>query len=494
MKKLLAFFTILCSFFIIQNVEAGTLSWKNFKRISSNTFEFYLEASDLDLNYVSGTWEISHGKIIDITMHDGWINKSGINNTFYYYRNGIKKGNYKIATVKIRLTSDSKTSINYLKMGTHTCYQDAQKNYFDPNGNITDENGYKSSCFSSDATLSSLAISDGVLTPNFESHIENYQATVDNSVTQVSFLPILTNSKAKIISGKTCNLSVGINTCQIITEAENGTRKTYTVKVTRKNQEEEKPNASSDATLKSLTISHGNLFPEFRPSVNIYSTHVENKIDSITFTPILNHNKAKILSNNTCELKVGENICQIVVEAENKKQNIYKIYVTREKDENNDEIQNDTTIKDLIVKNGILKEEFDLNKKEYTIDIDEDTDVVILQYTFQANNLNYTIPFEIKENTTYIELIIHSLNNQKTDTYRFNLNKIKKDEDNTPSTPDNKPEEKPTTPDTKPSIKEDEIDNPQTGILFNSKTLIVLAILAIIGILCFKKKNIIPKL
>ena len=69
MKKRIIFLLFISLFLTMKNVNAGTLSWKNATQLSSNTFEFYLEASDLNLNYVSGIWEIENGKIIDITMN-----------------------------------------------------------------------------------------------------------------------------------------------------------------------------------------------------------------------------------------------------------------------------------------------------------------------------------------------------------------------------------------------------------------------------------------
>ena len=119
MKKRIIFLLFISLFLTMKNVNAGTLSWKNATQLSSNTFEFYLEASDLNLNYVSGIWEIENGKIIDITMNDGWINKTGNNNTFYYVHDGIKSGNYKIATIKIVLWSRGHHSMNCVKGSQH---------------------------------------------------------------------------------------------------------------------------------------------------------------------------------------------------------------------------------------------------------------------------------------------------------------------------------------------------------------------------------------
>jgi len=215
MKKRIIFLLFISLFLTMKNVNAGTLSWKNATQLSSNTFEFYLEASDLNLNYVSGIWEIENGKIIDITMNDGWINKTGNNNTFYYVHDGIKSGNYKIATIKIELVADGKTKINQIDMGSNKCLKDSYANYFSPSGTIINEQDYKKVCLSNDASLKNLILSDGTLSPSFQSNITNYTTTVSYQVNQLRYTPILNNQKAKIISKNSCDLQVGSNQCEI---------------------------------------------------------------------------------------------------------------------------------------------------------------------------------------------------------------------------------------------------------------------------------------
>lgn len=372
----------------MKNVNAGTLSWKNATQLSSNTFEFYLEASDLNLNYVSGIWEIENGKIIDITMNDGWINKTGNNNTFYYVHDGIKSGNYKIATIKIELVADGKTKINQIDMGSNKCLKDSYANYFSPSGTIINEQDYKKVCLSNDASLKNLILSDGTLSPSFQSNITNYTTTVSYQVNQ------------------------------------------------------------------------------------------------LRYTPILNNQKAKIISENHCSLVVGENVCKIIVEAEDKSQKTYMIYVTRESEKTNETINNDTSIRDLTIENGILTEEFDPKQKEYTIEIDESVKTITLKYTMNANNISYTIPVVIDKNNLSYDLVITSLNNQHKNQYHFNFVVKQKEENNPPSDSEPNP----------PINNEDEIDNPQTGILLNKKTILSLLLLLIIASICLKKKNIINKI
>ena len=95
---------------------------------------------------------------------------------------------------------------------------------------------------SSDATLSSLSISPGSLSPSFSSSTTSYSASVSNSVTSVAVSASKNHSGASVSVSGTSDLSVGANTVYITVTAEDGsTQKTYTITVTR-------AAASSDST------------------------------------------------------------------------------------------------------------------------------------------------------------------------------------------------------------------------------------------------------
>ena len=100
---------------------------------------------------------------------------------------------------------------------------------------------------SGDNSLASLVLSSGALTPGFSSNVTEYKATVEYDIAQVTVSAKASNEKAVIesITGNgTVNLSVGNNTIQVVVRAENGTKKTYTIVVTRK--EQPKPSYSSN--------------------------------------------------------------------------------------------------------------------------------------------------------------------------------------------------------------------------------------------------------
>lgn len=89
-----------------------------------------------------------------------------------------------------------------------------------------------------DATLKNLTISSGTLTPTFKASVTAYRAEVDANVDSVKITAHANSSKA-VISGdgnKTVSLKTGENTIQVIVQAEDGTKTTYTIVITRKPQ------------------------------------------------------------------------------------------------------------------------------------------------------------------------------------------------------------------------------------------------------------------
>ncbi len=86
---------------------------------------------------------------------------------------------------------------------------------------------------SSDATLKSLSVSPGKLSPSFSSSRTEYEVSVANSVTSIAISAKTNHSAAKYsVSGNT-KLSVGSNTVKVRVAAENGSTKTYTITVKR---------------------------------------------------------------------------------------------------------------------------------------------------------------------------------------------------------------------------------------------------------------------
>ena len=91
------------------------------------------------------------------------------------------------------------------------------------------------------------------------------------------------------------------------------------------------PEASSDATLKSLAVGSGTLSPAFSSGNTDYSVNVDFSVSSLAVTALKNHNGASVYVSGNDNLAVGENKITITVTAENGAKKVYTITVTRAK-------------------------------------------------------------------------------------------------------------------------------------------------------------------
>ena len=93
---------------------------------------------------------------------------------------------------------------------------------------------------SKDNTLASLTISEGTLSPEFQSKVTEYQAKVGDQVTSLAVSAQPNDAKASVISVSGADkLKTGVNKVQIVVQAENGVKKTYTIQVTRGTAQQE---------------------------------------------------------------------------------------------------------------------------------------------------------------------------------------------------------------------------------------------------------------
>ena len=214
---------------------------------------------------------------------------------------------------------------------------------------------------SNDATLATLTVSAGTLSPAFDAGTTSYTVSVANSVSEITIGATAAHAAATIAAGATGakNLNVGDNPFDIVVTAEDGTPKTYTIIVTRAAV----PVPSSDATLATLTVSAGTLSPAFDAGTTSYTVNVGNNVSEITIGATANHAAATIAGTGSKSLSVGDNPFDIVVTAEDGTPKTYTIIVTRAAAP---VLSNDATLASLIVSNGILSPCFDANTTNYT--------------------------------------------------------------------------------------------------------------------------------
>jgi cyclophilin family peptidyl-prolyl cis-trans isomerase len=235
---------------------------------------------------------------------------------------------------------------------------------------------------SNDATLSSLTVSAGSLSPTFASNITAYTLAVANTVTSTTVTPTVTSSVASVkVNGTAAAsgaasaaipLAVGANVITVEVTAQDGTTKsTYTVTVTRAPAP-----PSNDATLSSLTVSAGSLSPTFASLTASYTLAVANTVTSTTVTPTVTNTAATVIVNSTTvasgaasesiPLAVGANVIMVEVTAEDGTTNsTYTVTVTRAPAPPS----NDATLSSLTVSAGSLSPTFASGTTSYTLTV-----------------------------------------------------------------------------------------------------------------------------
>ena len=194
---------------------------------------------------------------------------------------------------------------------------------------------------STNADLSSLALSSGTLTPSFAPGTTAYMVSVAYDVTNITVTPTASDMHATItVNGTpltsghasgTISLNVGANTITIVVTAQDGTAtKTYTVAVMRE----------ATADLSSLMLSSGTLTPPFASGTTSYHATVASCAASITVMPTaldanttLTVNGTPVVSGHASgaiALNLGANTVTTVVTAQDGTMTkMYTVTVTR---------------------------------------------------------------------------------------------------------------------------------------------------------------------
>ncbi len=360
MKLLKKYFILFMMVVLLPTVvKAGSISFSQAEKISELSYKFTLSVEDINLNYIDGKINITNGTISKITMASGWVNKTGNNNDFHFYHNGASKGNYTVATIEVAMTGNSRYTIENLKYGLHKCTIDNYNLYYNENGNVVSRAEYNASICSvnTDATLKSLTTSSGNVSPVFDKTLELYNITVPNSVSNLTFYATPNSEKAKVISGTTCSLNVGITVCKITVQAEAGNTKTYSITVTRKNAANN--SLSTDASIRDLQVHNATLTKSFNPNTKEYDIKVDKGANYIYFTFIANSNGQKYTSQK-CNITPDTKTCTLTITAEDKQTtNSYVFNIIKEGTNNNNansNSSNNTTTGENATSNVVINE------------------------------------------------------------------------------------------------------------------------------------------
>lgn len=252
-----------------------------------------------------------------------------------------------------------------------------------PGGNTGGETTQKSS----DATLKSLGASGYDLSPSFSPNQTSYTVTVPKDATKATLTGAANSSKAKVEGLGEVILTGDETTATITVTAEDGTKKTYTVKIVKDNSSSgSQETENEDATLKSLEVEGQTLNPSFKSNVNTYSVKVKNDVTSLDITAIPTDPEATVeISSNANNLKEGMNTVTIKVTTKSGKTNVYTINIERSSSSNSGsnsgskttaaQKSSDNTLSSLVIGSSHdIDKNFDKNITSYNITVPYEVD------------------------------------------------------------------------------------------------------------------------
>ena len=257
-------------------------------------------------------------------------------------------------------------------------------------------------------TLSSLTISDATI--DFKPELKNYIVTVPFSAKKVTITSTLTDPKSSYVKGygnRTVDLKVGSNTVEIKTKAENGSKTTYTLKITR--------SKNNDSSLKTLKVNEEEIL--LTSGELVYSTSVPNEITKPTITAIANDSKAKVEIDKIEELLEGMNIINITVTAQNGSKSVYELTINREKI-----ISDNSKLKSIQINNYSIN--FSPETLDYSLKLEKDVDKLDINVITDSEKANYkVIGNKDLKNESVIKIKVVAEDGVSTTTYSIKIEK-----------------------------------------------------------------------
>ena len=209
----------------------------------------------------------------------------------------------------------------------------------------------------SNAYLSLITTSSGILVPDFDKETMEYSLNVGSTVDTIKVIGTPEESTTTVTGNNTYNLVSGENTVVLTTLAEDGiTTETYTLIITK--------DKSDNTNISNLYLEEGVLSPSFDSGIINYTTKVPYEVEKATFHVTLEDSNAtyEILGNENFE--VGENEVIIVVTGEDGNTKEYKVVVTRR-----EEPINSNYLLNLEVSDGTLNPTFTKEKQYYEVEV-----------------------------------------------------------------------------------------------------------------------------
>lgn len=300
--------------------------------------------------------EVSLGN--DLTLvsasKDSIWNGDGEGGVYDLYTDINKSGNFNIGTFVVKVNDGVTTGISQITLKNIAL---ADENFKDYSFSVTP---HSIRIPSSVNTLKNITVEGAEI--DFSSDKTSYEVETDKD--RITIKAEATDATATVSGAGTKALEYGENKIVITVTSETGSKKEYTVTVTRKD------NRSTNNYLKDLTLSEGKI--KFKETTTTYNITVGEDVESIKIEATLDDEKASFVDSygpRTVNLQYGNNKIQVRVQAENEKVRIYTINVTREGENTSEgaEKSDVNTLKEITLSKGLI--EFDSDIEEYELEL-----------------------------------------------------------------------------------------------------------------------------
>lgn len=181
---------------------------------------------------------------------------------------------------------------------------------------------------------------------------------------------------------------------------------------------------SSEARLSSLKLNVEGLNPNFSKDKYTYAINVSENISKLSMTISKANSNATYTISGNSNFTTGTNVVKIIVTAQDKKtKKTYTINVTKSSDPE----ASNAYLENLIITNAVLKESFDFNNTQYTL---EDVAYDIEKLDIKAFPENQSASVEIigndllKVGENTIQVIVTSTDKNVIKTYEIKVNKL----------------------------------------------------------------------
>ena len=235
---------------------------------------------------------------------------------------------------------------------------------------VVSEDGTKSNTYilnikrtkSSINTLSDITVSEGTLTPEFNSNITSYTVNVDGNISSIDVSATLTDSRATIISGTGIHsLNVGDNNIVIRVESESGSILDYNINVIR---------AKKNINDLSMIKVDGKEIENFSSDTLEYDLgDVNYSKTKINVEAVLKDVDSSVKGDGEISLKTGDNEIVLTVTAQNGEEKTYKLHVNRIKNDN-------ANLSLLSVMGYTLTPDFDKDTLYYETTVEEEKSIL----------------------------------------------------------------------------------------------------------------------